>query len=55
MLRNRSTFVLEVLPFALASLIAAFLLAGHLGVQAIRDEVKPASSTPVELAAGLDR
>jgi len=38
MLRNVSTFILEILPYALASLIGAFLLAGHLGALPVRGE-----------------
>jgi hypothetical protein len=49
MLRNVSTFILEVLPYALASLIGAFLLAGHLGALPARGEAKPAPAVPVEL------
>ena len=50
MLRQVSTFVLEILPYALATLIGAFLLAGHLGAQSLRSEVRPAAATPMELA-----
>jgi hypothetical protein len=50
MLRQVSTFVLEILPYALASLIGAFLLAGHLSAQSPRREVRPAAAVPMELA-----
>jgi hypothetical protein len=46
-----SKFVLEVLPWALASLIVAFLLAGHLTAQPVRAEVKPVPAGPVLMAA----
>jgi hypothetical protein len=49
MLRNVSTFILEILPYALASLIGAFLLAGHLGALPVRGEAKPPSAVPAEL------
>ncbi len=51
MLRHLSTFVLEILPLALACLIGAFLLAGHLGAPPVRGEGKVA--TPIELVAGI--
>lgn len=43
-------FVLLFLPYALASLIGAFLLAGHFGALPAHSEVKPVSAAPVELA-----
>ncbi|MGA2125759.1 MAG: hypothetical protein ABSG76_06355 [Xanthobacteraceae bacterium] len=49
MLRNVSTFILEILPYALASLIGAFLLAGHLGGLPARGEAKPPSAVATEL------
>ncbi len=51
MLGGVSKFVLEVLPWALACLIAAFLLAGHVAPRPIRVELKPAPVAAVEVTA----
>lgn len=45
-----SKFVLEVLPWALASLIGAFLLVGHFSAPPARAEAKPFAAGPVQMA-----
>jgi len=50
MLGRVSEFVLEVLPWALASLIAAFLLAGHVAARPVGNQVKPGSTVGVPIA-----
>jgi hypothetical protein len=54
MFRRLSLFVLEILPWALASLIGLFLLAGHLASPGRADVKAAAPLAAVVLAATND-
>jgi hypothetical protein len=54
MLSRLSVFVLEILPWALAGVIAAVLVVGHVAPQAGRGPSRTMATSPIQLASSLD-